>query len=123
MQTFIKSKPEIFLSNLIRSTFPELLFTENDRTILPSKLELDIYIPSMKLAIELNGPIHYFPIYGQEKLERCQNKDILKQKEIVDARLNLLVIDISRLNSKKKSEKFLTDYFESTIKPLLTVQS
>lgn len=116
-----RSKAETFLNNLIRLSFPNLVFTSNDRSVLPSKLELDIYFPSLKLAIELNGPVHYFPIYGENRLKTVQNKDIIKQKEIIDARINLLVIDISRLNSKKQTEKFLTEYFESHIKPLLQI--
>jgi YHS domain-containing protein len=115
-----KSKAETFLSNLIKFDFPNLVFTENDRTILPSKLEIDIFIKSKNLAIELNGPVHYFPIYGQERLDKCKNKDIQKQIEISQLGLNLLILDISRLNSKKKTEQFLIEYYQSTIKPILT---
>jgi endogenous inhibitor of DNA gyrase (YacG/DUF329 family) len=114
-----KSKAEIYLSNLIKDKFPNIILSENDRSILPSKLEIDIAIPERKLAIELNGPVHYFPIYGENRLKTCQNKDILKQQEIVQLGWSLLAIDVSRLNSKKKTEQFLVEYFESVISPLL----
>lgn len=115
-----RSKAETFLCNLIKKEFPELKILENDRTILDSKLEIDIYIPDKKIAIELNGPVHYFPIYGDERLKKCQNKDIIKQEEIQKKNINLLVIDISRITSKKQTEKFLDEYFLNFIKPIIS---
>ena len=114
-----KSKAEIFLSNLIKSEFPTLNISENDRTILPSKLEIDIYIQDYKLGIELNGPVHYFPIYGNDRLIKCQNKDVIKQMEMNEIGISLITIDISQLNSKKKTEEFLLKYYTQYIKPVL----
>lgn len=114
-----QSKPEKFLFNLIKTDFPLLDIEQNNRKLLPSKLEIDILIPKFKLAIELNGPVHYFPIYGEDKLKNCQHKDIKKQQEIHDMGLSLLVLDISRLCSKKKTTIFLTEYYISHIKPIL----
>jgi len=71
------------------------------------------------LAIELNGPVHFFPIYGEERLKKCQNRDILKQQEIQQKNINLLIIDISRINSKKQTQIFLNKYFIEIIKPIL----
>lgn len=114
-----KSKAETYLLNLIKNDFPTLYITENDRTILPSKLEIDLFIKDFNLAIELNGPVHYFPIYGEDRLRKCKNKDLLKQEEIHNLGLSLIVIDISRLSSKKKTKEFLFEYYQSTIKPIL----
>lgn len=114
-----KSKAETFLFNLIKTNFPHLEVRENDRTVLNSKLEIDIFIPEFKLAIELNGPVHYFPIYGENKLKKCQNNDLIKQQEIHNSGLSLIVIDISRLCSKKKTESFLSEYYQSIISPIL----
>lgn len=115
-----KSKAETYLCNLIRTDFPNLTLTENDRTILKSKLEIDIFIKEFKLAIELNGPVHYFPIYGEDRLKKCQNRDLLKQQEICNLGLAMIIIDISRLNSKKRTEQFLNEYYASHIKPLIS---
>ena len=115
-----RSKAESFLSELIKLDFPDLILLENDRTVLLSKLEIDIYLPTIKLAIELNGPVHYFPIYGEETLRKCQDKDIRKQIEIQSLSINLLVVDISRITSKKKSEDFLIEYYSKYIKPIIS---
>lgn len=51
-----KSVLEERVSEFIRSSFPELEVVINKRNILqPSRLELDIFIPSRNFAIEVNG--------------------------------------------------------------------
>ena len=114
-----RSRAEETLCNIIKSDFPNLTILENTRTILPSKLEIDIYIKERNLAIELNGPVHYFPIYGDKKLNRCQNNDTIKKQEMYKLNISLITMDISRLCSKKKTNQFLTEYYQSTIKPTL----
>lgn len=38
-------------------------------------MELDIYIKNLNLAFELNGIVHYEPIYGKDKLQIIQQND------------------------------------------------
>lgn len=115
-----KSRAEILLVKLIKDKFPNLEVQENVRSILKSKLEIDIFIPSLKLAIELNGPVHYIPMYGQEKLNKVKNKDLLKQAEINQLGFNLIIIDISQLNSRKSTDNFIVKYFNEYIFPILS---
>ena len=114
-----RSKAETYLSELIRHDFPSLKIIQNDRALLPSGLEVDIIIPRLKLAIELNGPIHYFPLFGDEKLAKIRAADILKQVEIQTAGYSLLVIDISAYGYFKKAKAMLNQYYVSHIRPLL----
>jgi hypothetical protein len=116
-----RSKAEDYLSYLIRRDFPALKIIQNDRMLLPSGLEVDIIIPHLKLAIELNGPIHYFPLFGVEKLAKIRAADILKQKEIQGAGYSLLVIDISAHGYFKKAKTMLNEYYVSHIRPLLAI--
>jgi len=107
------------LSGLIRRDFPSLKMIQNDRALLPSGLEIDIVIPHLKLAIELNGPVHYFPLFGDEKLSKIRSADILKQVEIQAAGYSLLVIDISAYGYFKKAKAMLSEYYVTHIQPLL----
>ena len=116
-----RSRAEKLLVSLIKESFPVLEVQENIRNILPGRLEIDIYIPKLKLAIELNGPFHYLPIFGQEKLLKIKNKDLLKQIEISQLGLNLIIIDISKLNSRQSTDLFIKEYFSSHIKPIIEV--
>jgi hypothetical protein len=108
------------LSGLISRDFPSLKIIQNDRALLPSGLEVDIIIPRLKLAIELNGPVHYFPLFGDEKLAKIRAADILKQVEIQAAGYGLLVIDISAYGYFKKAKAMLNEYYVSHIRPLLS---
>lgn len=114
-----KSRAESILCNLIKENFPNLEIKENVRDLIPNGLELDIYLPKLKLCIELNGPVHFIPIWGQEKLDKIKNKDIQKQIEINKLGLNLIIIDISKLNSRQSTDLFIKQYFFDYIKPLI----
>lgn len=43
-------------------------------------LETDLMIPEHKIAIEIDGITHYEPVYGEERLERIQRNDRLKNE-------------------------------------------
>lgn len=86
-----RSKIEKALFEMIQKAFPKLVILSNDREALQG-LELDIYIPELKLGIEWNGIVHFKPIYGMEKLLAVQEKDRQKM-EIANAKnIHLIVI-------------------------------
>lgn len=113
-----RSKAEDSLSQLIRGAFPNITVQENVRGVLEAGLEIDILLPDFNLAIELNGPLHYFPIYGQAKLEAIQDRDLRKQVELQTKGFNLVVIDISQVSARKMDD-FLVSCLERLIRPLL----
>lgn len=60
-------------------------FEANKRDLIPSRLEIDIWLPQQKIAIELNGIWHYSskPYGGDEEaLRKKQLKDKIKKQEI-----------------------------------------
>lgn len=112
-----KSSHEVILKELIQKKYPEFDVIQNDRTVLPENLEIDIWIPSINLAIELNGPCHFYPIYGEHRLQQTRGNDIRKVLFAQLQNINLLVVDTSSLKSKSKLsvEKFINTQFESHI--------
>lgn len=38
-------------------------------------MEVDIYLPDEKIAIEIDGPSHYIPMWGEERLEKTMKSD------------------------------------------------
>lgn len=76
-----RSKIEIFMEEKIKSEFPELKCNFNDREIC-NGLELDIYFPTLSLAIELNGIFHYQQIFSAEHFEKIQNHDNIKKNSV-----------------------------------------
>jgi len=103
-----RSKLEIYLEKELIAHYPNLEFHFNRKDTINS--ELDIYIPSLKLAFELNGIFHYEPIYGEEKLKSIQNNDTRKFQACLEKEIELVIIDSSQLKYFKKSnaKPFLT---------------
>jgi hypothetical protein len=69
-------------------------------------LEVDVAIPSLKLAIEWNGIVHFKPIYGEDKLLKVQNKDTEKLKIAANKNINLIVISDIVSNDKILKQAF-----------------
>lgn len=94
-----RSKLEVFLEQELPKIFPDLEIQYNDRELC-NGLELDLYIPSLHIAFELNGPVHYHPFYGKTIEEREQKysdihrKDIEKQRMCNEKRIDLYIIDV-----------------------------
>jgi hypothetical protein len=97
-----RSNIEIFVENNLKSDFPYINFEFNNKTLID--VELDIYIPDLRMAIELNGIVHYEPIYGEEKFIKIQNRD--KQKMILcyEKGIELIVINLG-LKGLTKSQQ------------------
>ncbi len=102
-----RSKLETWIEEKLKELYPNLEIHFNKKDTIGS--ELDIYIPSLKLAIELNGIFHYEPIYGKDKLNKIQNNDINKFQECQKLGISLCVIDTSsqKYFKEQTSKKFL----------------
>ena len=101
------SKLELYIQSQLLKLYPNLTFLFNDKTTINS--ELDIYIPSLKLAFELNGVFHYEPIFGQNKLEKIQENDNNKFQKCINHNISLCIIDVSsqKYFKEQTSQKFL----------------
>lgn len=102
-----RSKIEVWLQDQLTILYPDLQIIYNNKEAINS--ELDIYIPSFKLAIELNGIFHYEPIYGQDKLLQIQNNDNRKFQACLENNIELVIIDSSTMINFKpiKAQKYI----------------
>lgn len=94
------SKLEVWIQKKLKEARPELTFIFNSKEAIGS--ELDIYIPSLKLAFELNGIVHYEPIYGEKKFEQIQNNDAIKFQACLQNGIELHIINTSSLRNFKE---------------------
>lgn len=103
-----RSKLEVWIESQLKEKYSELEILYNDSNTLGG-LELDIYIPSLKLAFELNGIFHYEPIFGDEKLKITQGKDQRKFKQCIEKEISLCIIDVHNVKylKKERDQKFL----------------
>lgn len=102
------SKLERWLQVQLTQTYPDLVFHFNRTDAING--ELDIYLPHLKLAFELNGIFHYEPIYGPEKLTSIRNNDQRKFQACLDLSIELCILDTSRM--LKFKEKGAAKYLE-----------
>ena len=64
------------------------------KNLIPNEnLEIDLYIPDLKTIIEVDGPSHFFPIWGEEKLQKqikadAQKTGLILSKGFVIIRVN-----------------------------------
>jgi YHS domain-containing protein len=101
-----RSKLELFIEDRLRAEFPNLNIRCNTTDHIGT--ELDFYFPELRMAIELNGILHYEPIYGQEKLERIQKNDLRKANGCLKEGVRLFVIDASdkAYLTQKRKERY-----------------
>ena len=94
------SKPEIKLKDFIRSFYKGEIIT-NSKNIIPP-MELDIYIPSLNLAIEFNGG------YWHSEKFKDRNYHLLKYNLCKEKNIRLISIwEWEILKDKTKIENFI----------------
>lgn len=102
-----RSKLEIYLEEHLSILYPKLNIHYNRKDTINS--ELDIYIPSLNLAVELNGIFHYEPIFGINKLNQVKNNDNNKFMLCQQHKIDLCIIDTSKQKkfSPSSSQQYL----------------
>ena len=117
-----RSKLEIWLEAQLISLHPDLEFHFNRTDAIDA--ELDIFIPSLRLAFELNGIFHYEPVFGQGKLDRIRSNDERKFAACAERGIGLCVLDVSGISyfKERTSQPFL-DIIERIISQTLSPAS
>lgn len=108
-------------------TYPCLQFQFNK--INSIGMQLDISVPKINIAFQINGIFHYESIYGEEKLKAVQENDKKKIELCKQKNIQLFVIDISKYKtfkdqygeqllefiSNKINSKYVREYYEIQI--------
>jgi very-short-patch-repair endonuclease len=98
------SKLEHFLRETLTNQGYSLLF-HMDHTLMNQKLQLDMLIPALGIVIEVDGPSHHQPIWGQQTLQKNNKADT--QKNGLCLSMGLWVIRVKQ--TKRLSFRYLND--------------
>lgn len=105
------SKLEKFLlASLIENGFkPEF---HKEEILANTKLQIDIYVPEKNVAIEVDGPSHFEPVWGQDSLNKNKKYDEKKTGLILGKGMKLIRIkqknDYSKARASMLSEKLIS---------------
>lgn len=115
-----RSKLEKWLEENLINLYPNLEMHFNRKDTIDA--ELDIYVPSLKLAFELNGIFHYKPIYGENKLKAIQENDTRKFQACLKKEIELCIIDTYNVNySEKEKNQIFLDIITNLVNQKLKV--
>ena len=112
------SKLETFMQEALIARYPDLSFSFNDRKVI--RYELDVYIMSLGLAFEINGPCHYRNIYGENFLKAKQKNDEIKLRICPDFGIDLKIIDSSKQPNAnlENSQPYISQVYEAIDKKI-----
>lgn len=90
----------------------------HNKTLIPNeKLEIDLYIPALKTIIEVDGPSHFLPIWGEEKLQKQIKADLQKSGRILSRGFAIIRVKAIANASLKKKENLISNIV-STLKSI-----
>lgn len=88
--------------------------------IIPAEnLEIDLYISSLKTIIEVDGPSHFLPIWGEDKLQKQVNADLRKSGALLSK--GYVVIRVRSLGHESLSKK--EELISKVIKQLKNIEN
>jgi len=85
------SKLEKFLLNKLIENNIKVQF-HKEQTLVNTKLQIDLYLPDTNTAIEVDGPSHFSPVWGQDSLSKNKKYDQKKTGLILGKGMKLIRI-------------------------------
>jgi very-short-patch-repair endonuclease len=89
------------LSNLIKDGYKVEFHKE--QTLLTTKLQIDLFVSSINTAIEIDGPSHFLPVWGDDALKRNVSYDNKKEGLIIGKGWNLIRVKQTKDFSKSRA--------------------
>ena len=106
------SKMEKFLQEGLTETGRSVIFHKTG-LVANQKLEIDLFLPESRVAIEVDGPSHFFPIWGEENLQKTIRSDAHKSGLLLQSGYVVLRIkNVTKNFSGKKQRDLLAKVVE-----------
>lgn len=105
------SKLEHFLLNALIADGYRVEF-HKEQILSNTKLQIDLFLPTMNIAIEVDGPSHFLPVWGEDTLAKNKKYDEKKNGLIIGKGLKLIRIkqlhDFSKARALKVYQNLIT---------------
>lgn len=90
-----------------------------EQVLANTKLQIDLFIPTMNVAIEIDGPSHFLPVWGEDVLQRNISYDQKKEGLILGKGLVLIRIKQQKDFSKTRAE-LIYDKLQNILRDIQT---
>lgn len=91
--------------------------------VINEDFEVDLFIPEIRTAIEIDGPSHFLPLWGEERLSRQFASDSHKQGLLLNNGYNVIRIRSMDKNMSQTRYKFISDIVIAEVKRLVEEKS
>jgi very-short-patch-repair endonuclease len=82
------------------------------------KYEVDLFMPSMLIAIEIDGPQHFLPVYGEENLRRNIKYDSIKNGALLGRGMCVIRVRYMLKHNSQSSNVRLFELVLNTVKQI-----
>lgn len=114
----VGSKLEKFLLNKLLNIGYRIDF-HKEHVLTTTKLQIDLFLPTINTAIEIDGPSHFLPVWGEEALKRNITYDNKKQGLILGKGWVLIRIKQKKDFSKSRANLI----FDNLLKVIKTIEN
>ena len=77
--------------------------------LIEGKFEIDLLLPELNTIIEVDGPQHFLPLFGEDKLANTIKMDIIKNGLLISKGFCVIRIKYLCKNMNKSVERKLWD--------------
>ncbi len=83
------------------------------------KMEVDLFVPSLKTAIEIDGPAHFLPIWGEVNLQKHIRADAQKAGLLINRGFVILRV---KNTTRNLSQKNMRDTLAGVVEQLIEIE-
>jgi very-short-patch-repair endonuclease len=112
------SKIEKFVYKGLTEAGIEVIFHKKG-LVANDKMEIDLFVPGLKTAIEIDGPAHFLPIWGEATLQRHIRSDAQKSGLLINR--GFIVLRVKNL-IKNISNKRMRDILSQILEELHKIE-
>lgn len=108
----VGSKLEKFLQTKLIGSGHKVDF-HKEQSLVNTRLQIDMFLPNLNIAIEVDGPSHFVPVWGEDALARNKNYDQKKEGLILGRGWHLIRIKQTKDFSNARGNKIFEQLVRS----------